>query len=184
MALRIGKTLRLSYADEWRAWLEENHATEREVWLVYPHKDTGIRGISYNDAVDEALCFGWIDSTVKSLDKRHRAQRFTPRRPKSPLSEMNKERMRRLRAEGRMTEAGMAAIADDLDASYEVPTDILATLQADEETWRNFEAFPESYKRIRVGWIDGSRNRPDFFEKRLRYFLKMTKANKRFGMVQ
>ena len=180
----IGKMLRVTHRDEWRAWLEKHHATELEIWLVFAKKASGEAGISYNDAVEEALCFGWIYSIVKSLDAEHRAQRFTPRRPRSPLSEMNKERARRLAAAGKMTRAGLASARNVLHERFEVPDDILAALQADPETWRNFQAFPESYKRIRVGWIDGSRNRPDFFEMRLRYFLRMTKQNKRFGMVQ
>ena len=83
-----------------------------------------------------------------------------------------------------MTPAGLAATGDILDEPFKVPADILKALKEDEETWRHFQAFPESYRRIRVGWIDGSRNRPDFFDQRLNYFLKMTKQNKRFGMVQ
>jgi uncharacterized protein YdeI (YjbR/CyaY-like superfamily) len=113
-----------------------------------------------------------------------RAQRFTPRRPGSKLSEMNKERVRRLAAAGKMTPAGLEAAGDVLDEAFEVPPDILKALQADEQTWRNFEAFPESYKRIRIGWIDAARKRPDVLEQRLRYFLKMTAQNKRYGMVQ
>jgi hypothetical protein len=84
-----------------------------------------------------------------------------------------------------MTKAGLDAVgAGVLDEPFEVPDDIAAAMKADEETWRNFEAFPESYKRIRVGWIDAARIRADVFQQRLDYFLKMTKQNKRFGMVQ
>ncbi|TFG88726.1 MAG: hypothetical protein E4H18_01620 [Hyphomicrobiales bacterium] len=181
----IGKTLRVTSRGEWRDWLERHHAIEREIWLVNPNKKAVGEGrLPYNDAVEEALCFGWIDSIVKSLDEAHAVQRYTPRRPGSPLSEMNKERIRRLEAMGRMTPAGHAVIGNVLSERFEVPADILAALQVDEETWRNFQAFPESYQRIRVGWIDASRNRPDFFETRLRYFLRLTKQNKRYGMVQ
>jgi uncharacterized protein YdeI (YjbR/CyaY-like superfamily) len=183
--MEIGKTLRVSTRKAWRTWLEKNHASAPEIWLVYPNKASGKRRIPYNDAIEEALCFGWIDSIVKSLDEVHRAQRFTPRRPKSPLSPLNAERMRRLVAEGRMTPAGLAAVPDfDPDAAFTVADDILAALRADAETWRNYEAFPESYKRIRTGWIEGARVRPDIFEQRLRYFLKMTARNKRFGLLQ
>lgn len=83
-----------------------------------------------------------------------------------------------------MTQAGLDKLGDSLDDAFEVPADILAVLQADPQTWENFQGFPESYKRIRVGWIDAARHRPEEFEKRLRYFLKMTAKNKRFGMVQ
>ena len=98
---------------------------------------------------------------------------------------MNKERVRRLVEQGKMTEAGLAKLGGGVDdLPYEIPDDILEALKANEETWENFQRFPESYKRIRVGWIDGSRNNPETFSTRLRYFLKMTKQNKRFGMVQ
>jgi hypothetical protein len=97
---------------------------------------------------------------------------------------MNKARARRLHEAGRMTKAGLEAAGDTLDEPFEVPSDILEALRADEETWRNFQAFPDSYQRIRVGFIEMARNRPEVFQKRLAYLLKMTKANKRYGMVQ
>ena len=180
----LGETLDVSTAAEWRNWLEANHASESEVWLVYHAKSSSVPSITYNDAVDEALCFGWIDSTVKKLTPDSRAQRFTPRRPGSAISPMNKVRVQRLAAAGRMRPAGLAAAGDLLDAPFEVPADILARLQEDEAVWRNFQAFPESYRRIRIGWIDGARSRPAVFETRLRYFLRMTAQNKRYGMVQ
>lgn len=101
----------------------------------YYRKASGKSGVSYNDAVNEAICFGWIDSTVRKVDKERRAQRFTPRQPGSPLSEMNKERARR------MTEAGLQTVGDLSSAGLVI---ILAALQADEETWRNFLSLPEA----------------------------------------
>jgi uncharacterized protein YdeI (YjbR/CyaY-like superfamily) len=180
----VGQTLYVTQASKWRAWLEKHHHSEREIWLVYYRKDSGKPTIDYNEAVEEALCFGWIDSTMKPHEGGARAQRFTPRRPGSKLSEMNKVRVRRLAAAGKMTAAGLEAAGDVLEEAFEVPPDILQALQADGQTWRNFQAFPESYKRIRIGWIDAARKRPDILEQRLRYFLKMTAQNKRYGMVQ
>ena len=180
----LGKTLDVSTASEWRGWLEANHATEREVWLVYHSKASGVPSLPYNDAVDEALCFGWIDSTVKKLGPLSRAQRFTPRRRGSPVSEMNKVRVRRLVEAGRMTSVGLAAAGDVLDEAFEVAPDILERLQEDETVWRNFQAFPESYRRIRVGWVEGARARPAVFEQRLGYLVRMTAKGKRYGMVQ
>ena len=177
----IGKTLDVATAKDWRAWLLKHHASESEIWLVYHSKGSGTPSISYNDAVDEALCFGWIDSTVKRHGPDRRVQRFTPRRPGSKLSEMNKARVRRLYEAGKMTKVGLEAAGDILDEPFEVSSDILEALRADEETWRNF---PDSYQRIRVGFIEMARNRPEIFQKRLAYLLKMTKANKRYGMVQ
>ena len=183
MALKLGKLLDVPDAAAWRNWLQAHHASDPEIWLVYHAKASGIRSIAYNDAVDEALCFGWIDSTVKKVDAESRAQRFTPRRPGSPISPMNRERALRMKEAGRMTEAGLAAIGN-LDTPFELPDDIAAALKEHDETWRNYEAFPESYRRIRIGFIEGARNRPEMFRRRLEYFLKMTRANKRYGMVR
>jgi uncharacterized protein YdeI (YjbR/CyaY-like superfamily) len=182
--VELTKTLYVTSREEWREWLEEHHATEPDIWLVYYRKDSGKGRIPYNDAVEEALCFGWIDSTYKDMGDGKFAQRFSPRKPRSPFSAMNKERARRLIEEGRMAQAGLDKLGDALDDEFEVPKDIEEALRADDEVWKHFEGFPESYKRIRVGWIDGARHRPEEFEKRLRYFIKMTKQGKRYGMVQ
>jgi uncharacterized protein YdeI (YjbR/CyaY-like superfamily) len=180
----IGKTLKVTDRKRWRAWLQKHHDSEPDIWLLFPKKASGAPGISYSDAVEEALCFGWIDSIVKPFDGVYRAQRFSPRRKGSKLSEMNKVRARRLHESGRMMPAGLESAAAVLDEPFAEPPDILEALQADPETWRNYQSFPESYKRIRVGWIDMARIRPDVMETRLRYFLKMTKAGKRYGTVQ
>ncbi len=188
--MKIGKTLYAKNRHQWRAWLKKNHSTAKEIWLIYYNKQSGKPRIPYNDAVEEALCFGWIDSIVKKYDKDRAAQRFSPRKPKSTWSEMNKERVRRLIKQGRMTKAGLAVFdkKQGLQVIKEnrlvIPKDILQGLKKNKTVWRNFQNFRESYKRIRIGWIDASRNRPDFFRRRLRYFLKMTAQNKRFGMVQ
>jgi len=184
LGVEITKTLYVTDREEWRQWLSEHHASEPEIWLVYFRKASNKPRISYNEAVEEALCFGWIDSTYKDIDEECFAQRFSPRNPKSPFSPMNKERARRLIEQGRMTRAGLDKLGDSLDDAFEVPPDILEALQADEQVWENFQRFPESYKRIRVGWIDGARHRPEEFRKRLRYFIKMTAKNKQYGMVQ
>ena len=188
--MEVGKTLYAKNRKAWRAWLKKNHASAPEIWLVYYKKGSGRPRIPYNDAVEEALCFGWIDSIVKPIDGKRYAQRFSPRRPKSVLSAMNAERLRRLIAAGRVAPAGLAAVREQLGAAagkpraLKVPPDIAAALRADRTTWKNFRGFPESYVRIRVGWIDAARRRPEVFDQRLRYFVKMTAENKRFGMVQ
>ncbi len=182
--MEITKTLYVTDREEWRAWLEENHDREPDVWLVYYRKGSGKGRIAYNDAVEEALCFGWIDSTNKDIDGERFAQRFTPRGARSGWSPMNKERARRLIEAGKMTKTGLEALGDALEEEFVVAEDILEVLREDPEVWENYERFPESYRRIRVGWIEGARGRPEEFEKRLRYFVRMTKKGKRFGMVQ
>jgi uncharacterized protein YdeI (YjbR/CyaY-like superfamily) len=184
MAIKLGETLDVAERRQWRAWLRRNHASAQEIWLVFHSRESGKPSLPYNDAVEEALCFGWIDSTVKKLGPDSRAQRFAPRRPASPFSEMNKVRLRRLAEQGKLAAAGRAAAGGVLDEPFVIPKDILKALKADTETWRNFQSYPESYQRIRVGWIEGARLRPEVFEQRLRYLLKMTAQNKRFGMVQ
>jgi len=106
--MNITKTLYVKNRKDWRVWLEKHHATEKEIWLIFYRKNSGKPIIPYNDAVEEALCFGWIDSIEKGIDHERFAQRFTPRKPKSQWSEANKERVRRLSKEGRMTPSGLA----------------------------------------------------------------------------
>lgn len=197
---RRGSLLYVSTRRAWRAWLARHHRTAREIWLVFYKKHTGKPRISYNDAVEEALCYGWIDSTAKTVDTGRYAQRFTPRKSKGKWSEMNKERARRLIRKGKMTAAGLAALGDALGrrrrgaarSSSEkagvgratAAPDVIRALKRSESAWKNFQAFPQSYKRIRIGWIEAARKRPEVFRQRLRYFVKMTRQNKRFGMVQ
>ena len=182
--MEIGKNLYVKDRAKWRAWLAKNHNKEDEIWLVAYKKHTGKPSVPYNDAVEEALCYGWIDSIVKRLDEDRTAQRYTPRRPKSQLSETNKERIRRLIDQGKMTKAGLEKVKDKLEEKVEISPDISKALKKDPTVWKNFQAFPESYRQIRVGWIEGARNRPDVFKTRLNYFIKMTGKNKLYGMVK
>ncbi|MGH2609981.1 MAG: YdeI/OmpD-associated family protein [Gemmatimonadales bacterium] len=189
--MKLGQTFYAKNRREWRRWLSQHHRTAPEIFLVYYKKHSGKPRVAYNDAVDEALCYGWIDSILKPMDGDRYAQRFSPRRPTSVLSPMNRERVRRLIAARRMTKAGLASIAHVFDhrkdttrkVTWEIPKDILRRLKRDPTTWKHFQRFPESYKRIRIGWIAATTRR-DAYAQRLRYFLKMTAQNKRFGMVQ
>ena len=182
--MKLGKTLFVTDRKAWRFWLEKHFDSEKEIWLVYYKKNSGNKSIAYNDAVDEALCFGWIDSTIKKVDEESRAQRFSPRRKNSSWSEMNKERARRLIKAGIMTKAGLNKVPVNLNEEFVVPEDILKELKQDKIVWNNFNKFPLSYKRIRIGYLNDSRKRSDEFQKRLNYFIKMTKQNKQFGMVR
>jgi uncharacterized protein YdeI (YjbR/CyaY-like superfamily) len=182
--MELGEILYVTDRKAWRAWLRKNHRQAREIWLVYYKKASGKPRIPYNDAVEEALCFGWIDSTIKPMDAARTAQRFSPRRPKSFLSETNKERVRRLTRAKKMTRHGLKVIKSQMAQEYKLAEDILAHLKKDAATWKHFAGFSETYQRIRVGWIDAARHRPEIFQQRLRYFLKMTAQNKKFGMVQ
>lgn len=112
--MEIGETLYVTTADEFRKWLIQNHANKKEIWLIQYKKATKKPSIKYVDAVEEAICFGWIDGLEKSMDTERYALRFSPRRPKSNWTNTNKERARRMIAEGRMTPAGRAALPQDV----------------------------------------------------------------------
>ena len=190
--MNVGKTLYVTNRKQWRSWLSRNHKKEKEIWLIYYKKNSGKPRIPYNDSVEEALCYGWIDSIAKPRNSESWVQRFSPRKPKSVLSPMNKERVLRLIKAKKITRAGLEIIRHHLGGTLNssasktisFPKDILSELKSDSIVWNNFQKFPASYKRIRIGWIDGSRKRPEEFKKRLKYFISMTAKNKRFGMVQ
>ena len=172
------------YTDDrtmWRQWLSEHFETEREIWFVFPMKASGESRLSYNDAVEEALCFGWIDGVIKNIDPLHRAQRFTPRRPGSPYSRPNIERLRWLEEKGMIHPKVRESVLPILRAPYEFPSDILDAVREDELAWYHFEHFPESYQRIRIAYIDAARKRPEEFKKRLQSFLANTRKNKMVG---
>src|SRR5260370_29669324 len=108
--MNLGKTFFAKNRREWRAWLAKHHRTAPEIWLIYNKKESGKPRIPYNHAVEEALCYGWIDSILKPVDANRYAQRFSPRRPTSRLSEMNRERVRRLSAACRLTPARLETV--------------------------------------------------------------------------
>jgi uncharacterized protein YdeI (YjbR/CyaY-like superfamily) len=161
-----------------------NHKKENEIWLLYPLKTSGQVRIRYDDAVEEALCFGWIDGIAKRYDDQYSAQRFTPRKNKTKWSELNKHRVRNLIASNMMTEAGMATLPNLDPAQFRIAPDILSAIQSDESVWNNFQDFPEYYRHIRIGFIEEVRNNTAVFEKRLDNFLKQTALGKRFGSVK
>ncbi len=187
--MEIGKTLYITNRKDFRTWLKKNHKSEKEIWLIYFKKDSGKPRIPYNDAVEEALCFGWIDSIVKKIDDEKFAQRFSPRKKNSVLSELNKERVKKLIKQRKMTDSGLNAIAhvfndSNIDEKFICPADILKELKKNKIVWKNFKEFSDSYKRIRIGWIDSARSRPEMFSARLNYFIKMTGKNKMYGMMR
>ena len=179
--MKITKTLHVTNRRDWRKWLREHYKTEKEIWLVYYKKETGQPRIAYNDAVEEALCFGWIDSTLKSLDEKRSAQRFSPRKPKTPYSAANKERLRKLIKQRKVIKEVRERLGDLSGEKFEIPEDILEAVKANQEAWKHFQKFSEAYKRIRIGFIEGARKRPEEFKKRLRYFIKMSEKNKQYG---
>jgi uncharacterized protein YdeI (YjbR/CyaY-like superfamily) len=179
--MEIGKTLYVIDRNAWRAWLEDNFGKENEIWLVYPKKSSGKKCILYNDAVEEALCFGWIDSIRKSLDENHSVQRFSPRRPGSGYSQQNKERLKWLAEHDLIHPSIRASIKPVLQEEFEFPPDILAKIKENEIAWKNFQQFSPAYQRIRIAYIDTARKRPEEFAKRLDNFIRATEQNKQIG---
>jgi uncharacterized protein YdeI (YjbR/CyaY-like superfamily) len=182
--MQITETLYVTNRDEWRKWLLDNHATKNEIWLVSYAKSANKPSILYLHAVEEALCFGWIDGISKKIDSERTSLRFTPRRPKSNWSTLNKERAKRLIENGKMTDAGLRVLPDLSSNSFQIQEDILEALQKDEQTWNNFQRFPDVYKRIRIGYIEEVRKQSSEFQKRLDNFLKKTRENKMFGIFE
>ena len=164
--------------ESWRAWLETHFETEREIWFVFPTAASGEPGVSYNDAVEEALCFGWIDGRAGTLDETHALRRFTPRLPGSAYSRPNIERLIWLEEHGMLHPKIRESVLPLIQAPYVFPADILAEIEKDPGTAANFSRFSPAYQRIRVAYIDAARKRPAEFEKRLRSFLEKTHAGK------
>ena len=179
--MEIGKTLYVSQRKDWRTWLEANFESGKQIWLVYPNKASGETRIPYNDAVEEALCFGWIDSIVKKLDTLHAVQRFTPRNPKSSYSQLNKERLRRLAEEGLLHPSLRESVEDVLKEGYVFPADILEAIRSNREAWKHFQGCSPAYQRIRVAYIDVARARPEAFTSRLESLIKASEKGRQLG---
>ena len=155
---------------EWRAWLARNHAKRAALWLVFGKKDSGVKTLSYADAVEEALCYGWIDGKTNLLDAARYRQLFTPRRPKSGWSKLNKARVARLEAAGLLAAPGLAKIAaakhdgswTRLDAieAFVMPEDLVAALKARRGATEKFAGFSASSRKGILGWIADAR-RPE-----------------------
>lgn len=173
--------------DEWRYWLETYHQEKKEIWLQRYVKASGKPCLTYDELVEECLCFGWIDGVVKKNLPDGNVQRITPRRKKTFLSELNRQRIWKLQKLGLITPAGVAPIKDQIgqpDPQLEIPDWVAAQLQADEEVWDTFHAFPWHYKRLKIGWVQecGPRRREES-QKRLNYLIKNTRKGKMYGTI-
>ena len=164
--------------NEWRQYLSAHFETASEIWLVFPMKGSGEKSLSYNDAVEEALCFGWIDSTNKHLDETHCIGRFTPRKAGSAYSQPNIERLIWLDAHGMIHPKIRESVLSLLQKTFVFPEDILEELNGDETVWENYQRFSEPYKRIRIAYIEAAKNRPEEYRKRLNSFIEKTRRGK------
>ena len=164
---------------EWRNWLSEHFETEEEVWFVFPTLASGEKGVSYNDAVEEALCFGWIDGRAGTLDETHQLRRFTPRRKGSAYSQPNIERLIWLDKQGLIHPKIKPSVQEIILKPFVFPEDILTQIQKEPDAWAHYQAFTEPYKRIRIAYIDAARKRPEEFKRRLTNFIEKTRQNKK-----
>lgn len=148
----------------WRKWLAKNHDRATEIWLIYPKKNSGEARVEYNDAVEEALCFGWIDGMTKSLDESRYMQRFSPRRPYSNWSESNRERYARLLAEGRIAPPGLAKppnenrpVSERYPKDGVVPAYIERALKKEKPAYAKWVKLPPSHRMKYSAWIDSAK---------------------------
>ena len=165
--------------NEWRQYLAAHFETASEIWFVFPTKDSGEPALCYNDAVEEALCFGWIDGRAGTLDDTHHIRRFTPRRKGSAYSQPNIERLILLDRQGLLHPKVRESVEEILRTPFVFPEDILDAIRQDETAWKHYQSFAEPYKRIRIAYIDAARKRPEEFQKRLDNFIRKTRENKR-----
>ena len=183
------KTFVAQTADQWRKWLDAHHDSESEVWLIFYKKHTGMVSIAYADAIDEALCVGWVDSLVKRLDESRYALKFTPRKADSKWSAINRKRYATLKAAGRLKPGGINR--PPTDRSYDrplryqmpatLPRYIQAALKKRPAAWRNFEQLAPSHRRRYVGWIETAK-RDETKARRLREVISLLAAGKPLGL--
>jgi len=192
------KTLLVRTLDQWRDWLTEHHASESEVWLTFHKRHsagcekgfTHQQSIDYNDALDEALCFGWVDSLVKRLDDRRYARKFTPRRADSRWSAVNRKRYAELKASGRLkppgiqrppTSRGSAPGPARLEIPSKLPQYIQAALSDQPKALRHFEALPSSQRRRFYAWVESSK-REETKLRRLKGAIRLLASGKVLGL--
>jgi uncharacterized protein YdeI (YjbR/CyaY-like superfamily) len=187
MPVKTFKTFDAPSRRKWANWLRNHHESESEIWLVFHKRPTSQISISYEDAVEEALCYGWIDSLVKRLDDDCYARKFTPRKPDSKWSTINRRRYANLKARGLLTKSGLerAPTGRNGDAPRPslsaIPSYIENQLKAEVRAWENFERLAPSYRKAYIGWIDSAK-RKETKQKRLREAIRLLVAGQKLGL--
>jgi uncharacterized protein YdeI (YjbR/CyaY-like superfamily) len=180
------KTVEARTPAEWRRWLAKHHKTEREVWLLYDKKHTGRPCVSYGDSVDEALCFGWVDSLIKRIDADRYARKFTPRKPDSAWSTLNRKRYEALKATNRLAPAGLerapTSRSGDAPQFAKVPAYVEREIRRHPDAWRFFQALTPSHRRKYLIWIDSAKQQ-DTRERRLQQAVKKLAAEHKLGLA-
>lgn len=178
--MEIENLIPVKSREDLRVWLQENCKTQKSCWVVVsmtPNPET----LLYLDAVEESLCFGWIDGIKKKMSETELAQRLSPRSKKSSWTEMNKERVRRLEKLGLMREEGRKVLPDMDHDSFKIDGAIEQRLKEEKQVYENFMAFPALYKRVRIDTIQSVKNQPELFRSRLDKFITNTRENKIYG---
>ncbi|WP_213504103.1 YdeI/OmpD-associated family protein [Paenibacillus faecis] len=178
--MKIENLLPVKSREELRSWLLEHCKTEKACWVVVSMKPTPDT-LLYLDAVEEALCFGWIDGIKKRISETETAQRLSPRSPKSSWTELNKARVRRLEKLGLMTDEGRKVLPDMDPHSFKIDRDIEQRLREEPQVYANFLAFPALYQRVRIDTIQSVLNQPELFKSRLDKLITHTRENKMYG---
>ncbi len=174
---------------EWRAWLQAHHAKESEIWLTHYRVSSSQPGVRHQEAVEEALCFGWIDGRLKKIDDERYKLRYSPRRPNSPWSRINREKAEKLIRSGRMTAAGLARIEEAKKAGTwqraytnrtreRMPSDLKAALLENGQAWDNFSRFANTYRNMYIGWVVSAKTR-ETREKRIARVVAQAFQNKK-----
>ncbi|TAL17482.1 hypothetical protein EPN96_05220 [bacterium] len=183
-----GEILYAKNREEWRGWLEANHRTKNEIWLLNYKKHTGKPSVPYTDAVEEAICFGWIDGKVKSLDEEKYIQRYTPRKSKSSWSEINIERAEKMISEKKMSDRGLETYREGMklnnivpsSKSFSLPPGLGEALAENPEALSNFNGFAPSSQLAFVYWVNTAKT-PETRRKRIAKTVELSAQNKKFG---
>lgn len=188
MSARELFTVEVRDRGEWREWLSHHHASVAEVWLVFPKRATGRTTLTYDDAVEEALCYGWIDSLIRRLDDERYARKFTPRKLDSRWSTINRRRYESLLERGLLEPPGLARPPTERSGDSPVPPGsgvpeyIEQAIRGDPAAWETFQGLAPSYRRQYLAWIDSAR-RPETREKRLREAIGKLAEGRKPGML-
>jgi len=180
------KTFDARTSERWRRWLAKHHASESEVWLIFHKQHTGKPSVAYNDAVDDALCYGWIDSLIKRVDDDRYARKFTPRKVDSNWSSANIKRYAALKAANRLAAPGLERGPDgrpvvDMARPGYVPEYIEQAIRKNARAWKFFENLAPSYRRLYVTWVDSAK-REVTKQSRLRQAIEMLKSGRKPGI--
>ena len=186
------KQLYVKSSQEWRQWLSANHQSESEVWLIFYKKASGEPSLEYETAVEEALCFGWIDSIIKKIDDHRYARKFTPRKDNSKWSESNKKRIAKLIDDGRITEYGLAKVEiakqngqwdkdDRPQIGLTIPAELKKALASNKKAKEFFNALAPSYQKQYIGWISAAK-RPETKDKRVQESIALLENEQRLGL--